>query len=48
MLNPMHVIPVHYDTWELIAQDASAWAGRVTEETNATPHVLNPGQSFSL
>jgi L-ascorbate metabolism protein UlaG (beta-lactamase superfamily) len=48
MLNPKHVIPVHYDTWELIAQDASAWAGRVTEETNATPHVLNPGQSFSL
>lgn len=48
LLNPKHVIPVHYDTWELIAQDAVAWASRVTEETDATPHVLNPGQSFSL
>jgi L-ascorbate metabolism protein UlaG (beta-lactamase superfamily) len=48
MLNPKHVIPVHYDTWELIAQDATAWASRVTEETDTTPHVLNPGQSFSL
>lgn len=48
MLNPKHVIPVHYDTFELIAQDADAWAERVTKETTTTPHVLNPGESFSL
>lgn len=48
LLKPKHVIPVHYDTWELIAQDATAWAKRVTEETATTPHVLDPGQSFSL
>lgn len=48
LLNPKNVIPVHYDTWELIAQDANAWADRVRQETNTLPHVLNPGQSFSL
>ena len=48
LLNPKHVIPVHFDTWDLIAQVAEAWASRVTEETDATPHVLNPGDSFSL
>lgn len=48
LLNPKNVIPVHYDTWELIAQDANAWAERVRQETNTLAHVLNPGQSFSL
>lgn len=48
LLKPKHVIPVHYDTWELIAQDADAWASRVSAETEATPHVLKPGESFSL
>ena len=48
LLQPKHVIPVHYNTWDLIAQDAPAWAARVREETYATPHVLNPGESFSF
>lgn len=48
LLKPKHVIPVHYDTWELIAQDADAWASRVQEETDTTAHVLDPGQSLSL
>ncbi len=48
LLQPKHVIPVHYNTWDLIAQDATAWATRVKEETYATPHVLNPGESFSF
>jgi L-ascorbate metabolism protein UlaG (beta-lactamase superfamily) len=48
LLQPKHVIPVHYNTWDLIAQDAAAWAALVREETYATPHVLNPGESFSF
>jgi hypothetical protein len=32
----------------LIAQDAQAWAARVSSETEAEPHVLQPGDSFSL
>lgn len=48
LLQPKHVIPVHYDTFELIAQDADAWADRVKAETSAVPHVLNPGDTFTL
>ncbi|MGA9193194.1 MAG: metal-dependent hydrolase [Anaerolineales bacterium] len=48
LIQPKHVIPVHYDTWDLIAQDAQDWAARVKSETKAEPHVLQPGESFSL
>jgi L-ascorbate metabolism protein UlaG (beta-lactamase superfamily) len=48
LLQPKHVIPIHYNTWELIAQDAPAWAKRVEAETGASVHVLKPGESFSL
>ncbi len=48
LLEPKHVIPMHYSTWELIAQDADAWASRVHAETGARVHVLKPGESFSL
>jgi L-ascorbate metabolism protein UlaG (beta-lactamase superfamily) len=48
LIQPKNVIPVHYNTWELIAQDADAWAARVKAETSAQPHVLKPGQSFTL
>jgi L-ascorbate metabolism protein UlaG (beta-lactamase superfamily) len=48
LLQPKHVIPVHYNTWELIEQDAAAWAKRVREETGAEPHVIDPGESFQL
>jgi L-ascorbate metabolism protein UlaG (beta-lactamase superfamily) len=48
LIRPTHVIPVHYDTWDLIAQDANSWAARVTEETGAMVHVLKPGESYTL
>ncbi|MBN2549538.1 MAG: metal-dependent hydrolase [Anaerolineales bacterium] len=48
LLQPKHVIPVHYNTWGLIAQDPHAWAERVQTETEAKVHVLQPGQSFSI
>jgi L-ascorbate metabolism protein UlaG (beta-lactamase superfamily) len=47
-IQPKHVIPVHYDTWGLIAQDAQAWAQRVQAETQTAVHVLKPGESFTL
>src|SRR3954447_10040571 len=43
LLQPRRVVPIHYNTWELIAQDAGAWAGRVRAETQAEPVVLQPG-----
>ena len=48
MLQPKTVIPIHYNTWGLIAQDADAWAERVRSETNAKVVVLKPGESYSL
>lgn len=47
-IQPKHVIPVHYNTWPLIAQDAQAWAKRVQSETKAQAHILKPGESFTL
>ena len=48
MIQPTHVIPVHYNTWPVILQDADAWAARVTAETGSVPHVLQPGEQFSI
>jgi L-ascorbate metabolism protein UlaG (beta-lactamase superfamily) len=44
LLQPKKVLPIHYNTWELIAQDANAWAERVRRETQAQPVVLKPGE----
>ncbi len=48
MIEPKHVIPAHYNTWPLIAQDAAAWIARVEKETITQGHLLKPGDSFTL
>jgi L-ascorbate metabolism protein UlaG (beta-lactamase superfamily) len=48
LLHPKHVIPIHFDTFDLIHQDAKAWAGRVEKETGVKVHLLKPGESFEL
>lgn len=48
LIEPKHVIPVHYNTFDLIKQDPQGWAARVNAETSATAHVLHPGETFSL
>jgi L-ascorbate metabolism protein UlaG (beta-lactamase superfamily) len=48
LIQPKHVIPIHYNTWELIAQDVQDWKNRVESETSAQVHVLSPGQSLQL
>ena len=48
LLTPKHVIPYHYGTWDLIAQDPNIWAERVRKETKSQVHVLKPGDTFSL
>ena len=44
MIQPKKVLPIHYNTWPLIQQDAAAWAERVRRETQAQPVVLKPGE----
>jgi L-ascorbate metabolism protein UlaG (beta-lactamase superfamily) len=44
LLTPKKVLPIHYDTFPLIVQDANGWAGLVRRETKAVPTVLKPGE----
>jgi L-ascorbate metabolism protein UlaG (beta-lactamase superfamily) len=47
LIKPKHVIPIHYNTWELIAQDAGKWAERV-DRLGVKVHVMKPGESLTL
>jgi L-ascorbate metabolism protein UlaG (beta-lactamase superfamily) len=48
LLQPQHVIPIHYNTFPLLAQDAQAWRSQVESQTSAKVHVLKPGESYFL
>jgi L-ascorbate metabolism protein UlaG (beta-lactamase superfamily) len=48
LIEPQVVIPIHYDTFDVIVQDPHAWAERVRAETTAQPVVLKPGESHQL
>lgn len=47
-LEPKVVIPIHYNTFDLLAQDENAWAQRVEKETATKVVILKPGESYSL
>jgi L-ascorbate metabolism protein UlaG (beta-lactamase superfamily) len=47
-LCPKVVIPGHYNTFPVIAQDADQWAAGVVAKTKARPVVLKPGGSFQM
>jgi L-ascorbate metabolism protein UlaG (beta-lactamase superfamily) len=48
LLEPRRVVPIHYDTFPPIAQDAAAWADRVRSATLTEPVVLQPGDWLDL
>ena len=48
LIEPAQVVPIHYDTFDLIKQDPRAWAARVKAETSAEPVVLKPGETLTL
>ena len=48
LVQPRRVVPVHANTWPLIAQDLDRWATRVRAETATEPVVLKPGESITL
>jgi L-ascorbate metabolism protein UlaG (beta-lactamase superfamily) len=48
LLTPKVVIPIHYDTFDVIKQDPHAFATRVECETPARCIVLKPGESYRL
>jgi L-ascorbate metabolism protein UlaG (beta-lactamase superfamily) len=48
LIAPRLVLPIHYNTFDLIRQDAHAWAARVESETGVAVRVLSPGQSLQI
>ncbi len=48
LIQPVRVVPIHYDTFEVIRQDPQAWAKRVRNETSAEVSVLNPGDTLQI
>jgi L-ascorbate metabolism protein UlaG (beta-lactamase superfamily) len=48
LIAPTVVIPIHYNTFEVIQQHPHAWAERVRNETSAQAVVLAPGGSLQL
>jgi len=43
LLTPGRVVPIHYNTFDLIKQDPQAWAEHVRRERKAEPVVMKPG-----
>ena len=48
LLEPTVVIPIHYDTFDVIQQDPHAFAARVEAETSTKCVVLKPGEGYRL
>jgi L-ascorbate metabolism protein UlaG (beta-lactamase superfamily) len=48
LIQPKKVLPIHYNTWPIIAQDADAWAKRVQKETKTEPVILKPGEWMTV
>lgn len=48
LLKPKQVIPVHYNTFPMIEQDAEAFKAQVESETDAEVVILNPGERLTL
>jgi L-ascorbate metabolism protein UlaG (beta-lactamase superfamily) len=48
LIRPKIVIPLHYDTFEVIEQDVRAWAERAEQRFDVRAAVLEPGASVEL
>lgn len=46
LLEPKQVVPIHYNTFEVIKQDPLAWKIRVEAETSTKVFVLQPGETL--
>jgi L-ascorbate metabolism protein UlaG (beta-lactamase superfamily) len=48
LLQPKHVMPIHFNTWVLLNQDGKVWCDQVEESTATKAHLLKPGQKLIL
>jgi L-ascorbate metabolism protein UlaG (beta-lactamase superfamily) len=47
-IRPESAFPIHYNTFDVIAQDPAAWAQQVNNETRAKPIVIDPASHFTV
>jgi len=48
LIRPSVVIPMHYDTMDVIKQDPHDFRGRVESETESKCVILRPGESYQV
>jgi L-ascorbate metabolism protein UlaG (beta-lactamase superfamily) len=48
LIDPKVVVPIHFNTWNLIDQDVEKWAEDVRRETRSIPKVLLPGETLEF
>ncbi|WP_422927817.1 metal-dependent hydrolase [Singulisphaera sp. PoT] len=48
LIGPKAVMPIHYNTFGPIVQDAKSWADKVRGATKAEPVVLEPGDWYEI
>ncbi len=48
LIEPKQVVPIHYNTFDVIQQDPQAWARRVQNETSVKVVVMKPGDTLEL
>jgi L-ascorbate metabolism protein UlaG (beta-lactamase superfamily) len=48
LLRPARVVPIHYNTFDVIRQAPHTWAGRVRAETDSEAVVLEPGATLTI
>ena len=48
LIEPGQVIPIHYNTFDVIKQDVEAWKARVERETKTRVNLLKPGITMEI
>jgi L-ascorbate metabolism protein UlaG (beta-lactamase superfamily) len=48
LIQPKRVVPIHYNTFDVIKQDPNSWAARVEKETKAKVAVMKPGDTIEV
>ena len=48
LIKPKKVVPIHYNTFDMINQDAEAWATDVNKTTQSEAIVMKPGDQIQL
>jgi len=48
LLRPRVVVPIHFNTFPVIRQDAAAWVEKVNTNTASKAVLLQPGESLEV